>query len=282
MKSGSAFSHLLPAAEMEEFRDKYWPLLSYASSRSTVHKLLVKDVRRIVDMASFAPLHVASIRIHRMQRRSYRPVLVPKEAFRQIDISATWSVERAENYCPSIKCLISQLADYLWIPAGCVAATVFVSSGSQGLPWHFDPAEVLIIPLVGHKDWFLKENCVVRFPFHKFVPSSALEPDPELVMHCRGQLQMPDAHDLTWEGRPGSLCFLPRGWWHRTEAKTASVSLSIGFNTPRLMDVLLERFRSILGRSEVWREPVSASALRSSGLSQALAEVVAALKLPLE
>src|SRR5262249_29633998 len=207
---------------------------------------------------------VRSIRVHRVAEGGYRPIVVSSTDFQDVDLSATWSIERAENYCPNIRLLLSELADYLWIPSERISGTIFVSPGPEGLPWHFDPAEVLIVPLLGQKVWFLKRNNVVRFPSHKYVPSLATEPNLELAKQCRGPLQAPDAHDCTWVSKPGKICFLPRGWWHRTEAKAPSVSLSIGLNTPRLMDVLLARLQPVLGRSEKWREPVSASSLRSA------------------
>jgi len=274
-----ALNQLLPSVILEEFIQNYWPTRLFIQDESVGHELFATDLSQIMDLKTLVPLHVQSVRVHQMAKDGYRPTIVTRAEFGQVDLSAPWSIERVQNYCPSIDSLLRDLAEWLWIPLDRISASIFVSPGSNGLPWHFDPVEVLIIPLIGKKIWFLKENVVVRFPFHKYVPSQS-KPHPDLAAQCQCPLRTPELYDCIWEGKPGSVCFLPRGWWHKTEAKIRSVSLSIGINTPRLMDVLLSGIERLLGGSERWREPVSKSVLKCTGISEALADIAVALGKP--
>jgi 50S ribosomal protein L16 3-hydroxylase len=274
----SALNQLLSSAILTEFIENYWPTRLFVQDGSTAHQLFATDLNQVMDIKTLVPFNVQSVRVHRMAEDGYRPIILTSAEFGKMDLSAPWSLERAQIYCPSVNSLLHDLAERLWVPLDRISASIFVSPGPNGLPWHFDPVEVLIVPLIGKKIWFLKENVAVHFPFHKYVPSQQSKPHPDLAAQCQRTLTAPDLYDGIWEGKPGSVCFLPRGWWHKTEAETHSVSLSIGINTPRLMDVVLGRMERLLGATERWREPVSQSALERAGLSEALADIAAAVE----
>jgi 50S ribosomal protein L16 3-hydroxylase len=54
--------------------------------------------------------------------------------------------------------------------------------------------------------------------------------------------------------RPGSVLFLPRGYWHQTRARAGSLSLNFTFDQPCWADVVLPEIRRALLREERWRE----------------------------
>lgn len=56
--------------------------------------------------------------------------------------------------------------------------------------------------------------------------------------------------------KPGSVLFLPRGYWHGTKASGESFSLSIRLDPPLYADVVLAQLRQILLAEEEWRRPV--------------------------
>src|SRR5262249_9397009 len=117
MKSASALTYLLPEEEIAEFREKYWPNCKYTNRKSHAPQFLASDICGVMDPETLAPLHVRSIRVHRVAEGGYRPIVVSSTDFQDVDLSATWSIERAENYCPNIRLLLSDLTDYLWIPS---------------------------------------------------------------------------------------------------------------------------------------------------------------------
>ena len=53
---------------------------------------------------------------------------------------------------------------------------------------------------------------------------------------------------------PGSMLFVPRGSWHRTEAISDAVSLNFTFTAPSWIDILTTALRGRLAQSSDWRE----------------------------
>src|ERR1700722_9512180 len=113
MYDASTLSFLLLVEEARYFRDLYWPTLNYVSEKCLAHRTLLPDLSTILDVESLAPTNVPYVRGHRNVQGRYDPVVVQQVDFARADFSATWSIERAQNFCPSIKALVSQLADFL-------------------------------------------------------------------------------------------------------------------------------------------------------------------------
>ena len=55
--------------------------------------------------------------------------------------------------------------------------------------------------------------------------------------------------------QPGSVLYMPRGTWHNTLAKEASLAVSIILQPPTQLDRLLEQLTSTLLQDENWRRP---------------------------
>jgi len=56
--------------------------------------------------------------------------------------------------------------------------------------------------------------------------------------------------------RPGSVLFMPRGTWHRTEADEPSLSVTIAMRPPSAAEVILENMRWLLLQDASWRKPL--------------------------
>ncbi len=59
---------------------------------------------------------------------------------------------------------------------------------------------------------------------------------------------------LTVELKPGSLLFVPRGYWHSTEAQGEALALNFTFTAPTWIDLFTTALRSRLALSHHWRE----------------------------
>lgn len=60
----------------------------------------------------------------------------------------------------------------------------------------------------------------------------------------------------TVEMKPGSVLFLPRGTWHRTESEGDSMSVSIAVDTPPAVDYIVAQLRMLLLQDPRWRAPL--------------------------
>ena len=143
---------------------------------------------------------------------------------------------------------------------GTATINAFTSMPGKGLAWHWDAQELFIVQVRGRKLWHVAPNHVVEWPTVNGSPQQ----DP-----ARGELSFqvknpaaPIAAPERWtsiEMRPGSVMFLPRGYWHRAENIDESLHLVLQVRMPCWRDVL----RFILDNvpelySPEWRCPTAA------------------------
>lgn len=128
---------------------------------------------------------------------------------------------------------------------------LFASRTGVGAPIHFDGQESLVVQLIGKKEWTIGQNHNVAWPAINHV---AVEPvPPELAPIWRGRA--PSAGDTTLVLKPGSVMFLPRGYWHTTRTLDDSVHLDLMMPLPTWADVLVAEFSEQLQGDPRWREP---------------------------
>jgi 50S ribosomal protein L16 3-hydroxylase len=82
--------------------------------------------------------------------------------------------------------------------------------------------------------------------------------DPELASYLEASLptKMP-SEAQTYELTPGSVLFVPRGYWHATEAQGDALALNFTFSAPTWIDLFTVALKSRLSQVPEWRETVS-------------------------
>ncbi|MCC6336610.1 MAG: hypothetical protein IT380_21805 [Myxococcales bacterium] len=75
---------------------------------------------------------------------------------------------------------------------------------------------------------------------------------------------------------PGSVLFLPRGWWHATQTLEDSVHVDLLTAVPTWADRLREEVEAVFARAVHWRTPATAPQLRSVMEAQLLDDLRAA------
>ena len=82
-----------------------------------------------------------------------------------------------------------------------------------------------------------------------------VEMDPELSSYVREEMpeKFPD-NGIEFILKPGSVLFVPRGSWHRTEATSDALSLNFTFTAPCWIDLFITALRGRLAQSPNWRE----------------------------
>ena len=65
-----------------------------------------------------------------------------------------------------------------------------------------------------------------------------------------------NAEFQTVEMTPGTVLYMPRGTWHRTEAQGDSIAVSIGMEVPSAAECVLEQLRLLLLQDPTWRKPL--------------------------
>lgn len=130
---------------------------------------------------------------------------------------------------------------------------VYATPDGKGTAAHFDQNINFVLQIKGTKIWKLAPNEHVVNPLTRHTMGS--DPDPE--MHGYLDVGLPEAMPSTAqtiELQPGSMLFVPRGYWHSTEAKGEALALNFTFTAPTWIDLFATALRSRLALSPEWRE----------------------------
>jgi hypothetical protein len=159
-------------------------------------------------------------------------------------------------YVRGLEALLRQLETELGVRAGSARCGAFASPPGDGLACHYDAEDVISIQLAGRKRFHLAPVAELPTPYGmQYGPGSA--PYNDLYPQVAGPF--PDwqrAHFESVDMAPGSVLFMPRGTWHRSEALSESLAVSIILRPPTLLDSALEQLRLMLLQDERWRRPL--------------------------
>ncbi len=130
---------------------------------------------------------------------------------------------------------------------------IYATPDGKGTAAHFDQNINFVLQIHGTKIWKLAPNEHVANPLTRHLMGT--EPDNEMAGYLENELpsQMPKTAQ-TIELNPGSLLFVPRGYWHSTEAQGEALALNFTFTAPTWIDLFTTALRSRLALSPEWRE----------------------------
>lgn len=151
---------------------------------------------------------------------------------------------------------LRQLERELGVRTGSARLSAFASPGDDGVSCHYDAEEVISIQLLGRKTFQLAPMTEIPMPY-----GAQFGPDMVAVENLYEQARagFPDPAHVTFEThkmQPGSVLYLPRGTWHKTEAQEPSLSLSIVIRPPVLAEALLGWLKPWLLGNPRWRLPL--------------------------
>lgn len=130
---------------------------------------------------------------------------------------------------------------------------VYATPDGKGTAAHFDQNINFVLQIKGTKKWHLAQNSSVINPMDRY--TMGLPVDPEMMSYLEKPMAetMPE-DSVSFDLKPGSLLFVPRGVWHSTEAEGDALALNFTFTAPTWSDLLLGALRSRLVLTSEWRE----------------------------
>jgi len=158
-------------------------------------------------------------------------------------------VRHAERYHPRLAELAIEFGTAFQAP---IDVHFFCTpAGTEGFGWHYDVEDVFILQTQGSKQYRLRKNTVNPWPLVETTPQDlTYEAERSLAMECTLQA--------------GDWLYIPPGYWHATQAKELSISLSVGVMSTTAID-LIDLLRPRLVESLRWRQRLPlASALNPS------------------
>jgi 50S ribosomal protein L16 3-hydroxylase len=187
----------------------------------------------------------------------------------------------AEVLDPVLPIWLEALRSDLGLPAMTYGrCMVYATPDGKGTAPHFDQNVNFVLQLRGTKRWSLAKNKNVINPTERYTMGQpldpALEPYAELPMPEIMPRKLPEKlpeklpDNLALEDsaralgdqidyceevilKPGSMLFVPRGYWHSTESEGESLALNFTFTQPTWIDLFTAALRSRLTLSPEWR-----------------------------
>lgn len=135
---------------------------------------------------------------------------------------------------------------------------IYATPDGKGTAAHFDQNINFVIQIHGTKKWKVAPNRHVENPMTRHTMGQPI--DPELMSYIAGPFptEMPE-DAVSFDLKPGSILFVPRGSWHATEAEGDALALNFTFTAPTWIDLFSAALRSRLALSPEWRETADLS-----------------------
>jgi 50S ribosomal protein L16 3-hydroxylase len=180
--------------------------------------------------------------------------VTPKDALTLFENKMALLFNNVQTVSPVLESWLKALSGDLGLPASTYSrCMVYATPDGKGTATHFDQNVNFVLQLHGTKTWWLASNTSVENPTQRFTIGQPI--DPELASYAYEEMptEMPiDQHKFIL--KPGSMLFVPRGFWHRTEAEGEALALNFTFSQPTWIDLFTLALRSRLSLSPAWRD----------------------------
>ncbi len=178
----------------------------------------------------------------------------PKDARKLFSNKMALLFNNAHTISPVLVEWLLKLREDLGLPNSTHArCMIYATPDGRGTAPHFDQNINFVLQLKGVKKWWIAPNFSVENPTQRFTMGQAL--DPELASYSAETMpsKMPHEHrEIILHS--GSMLFVPRGYWHSTEAHGEALALNFTFSQPTWIDLFTLALRSRLSLSADWRE----------------------------
>lgn len=137
---------------------------------------------------------------------------------------------------------------------------IYATPDGKGTAPHFDQNINLVVQVYGTKIWKMAANQHVENPLTRHTMGTI--PDAEMMSYLEQRLpeRMP-SDEKSFVLSPGSVLFVPRGYWHSTEASGDALALNFTFTAPSWLDLFSAALRGRLAMSADWRATADGVAL---------------------
>jgi 50S ribosomal protein L16 3-hydroxylase len=118
---------------------------------------------------------------------------------------------------------------------------------------HYDQNINFVCQITGEKTWELAPNTNLENPITRHTMGTP--PDGPTAAHLKGTLptSLPKAGRMRVVLKPGSVLYVPRGYWHETSSKCDSLSLNFTYDQPSWAHALSAALCAKLLKDPKWR-----------------------------
>jgi 50S ribosomal protein L16 3-hydroxylase len=118
---------------------------------------------------------------------------------------------------------------------------------------HYDQNINFVCQITGEKVWDLAPNTHVVNPVMRHTAGTPADRSTAALSKKKLPHKMPDAGRIRVALKPGSVLFVPRGYWHQTVSKGESISLNFTYDQVSWAQVFSTAICERLMKDEKWR-----------------------------
>ncbi len=179
----------------------------------------------------------------------------PREARQKFSEGMALLFNNVQTISPVLQEELENLHAQLGLPTSTLArCMVYATPAGKGTAPHFDQNINFVLQIHGTKKWRIAPNETFINPTERYTIGQPL--DSELATYAEGDLptEMPTENSEEIILKPGSLLYVPRGFWHTTIAEGEALALNFTYSQPTWVDLFTAALRSRLTLSPEWRE----------------------------
>lgn len=237
-----------------EFLEGHWPAQLYTTAGDPERLAELAAVPALASNAAVLAAYGSTVSLLRTDGVSARvpdgPTAVPLLA-----AGFTCYLRRVEEHVPQLRAMAEAVAADLGMPAESVTCEVFCSADNSGVSMHSDHDVNFALLLRGHKRWRLAPNEHITNQTGVCLPGNRRQREEDQLA-LADRLPFPDRlpqDALTVDVEAGGLVFLPRGWWHETEALGECLQVNFVVKGPYWTSVLAKALANRLTADPQWR-----------------------------
>ncbi|UOF17382.1 cupin domain-containing protein [Lysobacter capsici] len=255
------FEGLVAPLSAQEFKATAWPAGLHISHEVKPGLAALLAQPELRDIESFCAIgNDGGIHINYTREERFRIELNADPAHAIEQFHAGNTIQILDLKTDEIRRWNRALDAALGLIPGTTLVNAFTSLRGKGIPWHWDSQEVFVVQVRGRKLWHVAPNDYVEWPTLNGMPTPS--PSREMAFQLKDPTQ-PILEPEQWrsvEMLPGSVMYMPRGYWHKVEQNLEeSLHLVLQVRLPSWRDL----FRFMLDNAPPlydldWRRPTSA------------------------
>lgn len=285
MENQSKFGlqELLNDFPKERFLAEHWRANKAFVTHAPLERLQAPDVlSELLELDTFASQYHGRVSMIHPDGRAI-DVYAGSEALPYLKQGFTVYFRHIEKYFPKLNAVLDRLVEDTGMPRNEFTAEIFTSEGLSGVPMHCDYDYNLSLLLAGEKTWTFAENTGIRNQTSIFMPANREQIEPGQLEYITDEPQLSEMPSTAVSEtlRPGSLIFMPRGWWHSTHSVGRCLCVNLVMKGPHWARLVSQGLEKELLHNASWRAyPYDVA--RTDGTENApvtqLAELIGKLK----
>jgi 50S ribosomal protein L16 3-hydroxylase len=255
MKTSPGLLGLLGTTSSDSFFENHWPDSPLVTHQNNEAWMDFFERPYLASLAELLKTWTGSVQAHLPDKSDEVSAVdaTTGDAQKLYDCGMSLLFNHVERQDPFLEAWLGTLQADLGLPAMTnKRCMIYATPDGRGTAPHFDQNINFVFQIRGTKRWRVARNESVINPLERHTMGMSVEPEMQAYASEPMPLTMP-ANTEEIVLRPGSLLFVPRGFWHQTQAEGESLALNFTFNQPTWIDILSIALKSRLSLSPAWR-----------------------------